>query len=150
MLIENDPHMIDAGKRLAAEAAHAAVRRARWLTMDLTAVAELPRADVVIAAYSLGEIAPSRLPAVVARLWDACADTLFVVEPGTPRGFATVRIVRDMLRLQGVSILAPCPHQSACPMAGGRWCHFAVRLERSRLHRARSEVRGRLSRVLDA
>lgn len=135
-LVENDRHMIAAGKRLATASAHAAIRGARWLPADLTAEPDLPRADVVVAAYAIGEIAPSRFPAVVARLWDACADTLVVVEPGTPRGFATVRAVRDTLRGEGASILAPCPHQDACPMAGERWCHFAVRLERSRLHRA--------------
>jgi ribosomal protein RSM22 (predicted rRNA methylase) len=136
MLVENDPRMIVAGKRLAMEAAQATIRDARWLPADLAAEPDLPRADVVVAAYSIGEIASSRFEMVVARLWDACADTLVVVEPGTPRGFATVRAVRDSLRSEGASILAPCPHQDACPMAGEQWCHFAIRLERSRLHRA--------------
>ncbi|MGD9892475.1 MAG: small ribosomal subunit Rsm22 family protein [Dehalococcoidia bacterium] len=136
MLVENDPRMIAAGKRLAAEASNAAIRGARWLSADLAGEPELPRADVVIAAYSIGELSSGRLPAAVARLWAACADTLVVVEPGTPRGFAAVRTVRDMLRAEGASIVAPCPHQDACPMAGDRWCHFAVRLGRSRLHRA--------------
>jgi ribosomal protein RSM22 (predicted rRNA methylase) len=136
VLVENDPRMIAAGRGLATDASNAAIRDARWLPADLAAEPDLPRVDVVIAAYSLGELGPARLPAAVARLWDACADTLIVVEPGTPRGFATVRSVRDMLRVETASILAPCPHQDACPMAGGQWCHFAVRLERSRLHRA--------------
>lgn len=135
VLVERDHAMIDAGMSLTAEASVAAIRDARWLDADLLADPELPRSDLVIAAYSLGELSPARLQQVVARLWAACADTFVVVEPGTPRGFAAVRAVRDTLRAQGSSILAPCPHQDACPMAGGRWCHFAVRLERSRLHR---------------
>jgi ribosomal protein RSM22 (predicted rRNA methylase) len=135
-LVENDSFMIAAGKRLAAEASNGAIRDARWISADLMAEPDLPHADVVIAAYSIGELARGRFQDVVARLWGACADTLVVVEPGTPRGFATVRAVRDVLRAEGASIVAPCPHQDACPMSGGRWCHFAVRLERSRLHRA--------------
>jgi ribosomal protein RSM22 (predicted rRNA methylase) len=136
LLVERDGRMIALGERLARESSNPAIRGSRWRQADMTAGTELLPCDLVIAAYSLGELGPDRLPDVVASLWNPCRDTLVVVEPGTPRGFATVRAVRDLLRAEGASILAPCPHQEACPMAGGRWCHFAARLERSRLHRA--------------
>jgi ribosomal protein RSM22 (predicted rRNA methylase) len=32
-------------------------------------------------------------------------------------------------------MLAPCPHECACPLAAPEWCHFAARVERSRIHR---------------
>ena len=33
-------------------------------------------------------------------------------------------------------IIAPCPHQKACPMAAvGDWCHFSQRVERTSQHR---------------
>jgi len=39
----------------------------------------------------------------------------------------------------GARMLAPCPGERECPMAGpmtGKdWCHFAARVERSSLHR---------------
>jgi ribosomal protein RSM22 (predicted rRNA methylase) len=35
----------------------------------------------------------------------------------------------------GATITAPCPHDGTCPMQGGDWCHFGVRVQRSRLQR---------------
>ena len=136
VLVESDARMIATGKRLAQLSSHPAVRNARWETADMTSRPELPSSDVVIAAYSLGELSPARLEEVVAWLWSVCGDTAVIVEPGTPRGFDTVHACRDLFRAQGAWILAPCPHQEACPMAGGQWCHFSERLERSRVHRA--------------
>lgn len=135
-LVEKDVRMIEIGRRLAADSSVPAIRSVRWLLLDLTSRPDLPDSDLVVAAYSLGEFPSARLNEVVAHLWGACQDTLVVIEPGTPRGFATVRTVRDLLRAEEAWTLAPCPHDEACPMANGRWCHFAARLERSRQHRA--------------
>ena len=92
-------------------------------------------ADVVIASYALTEIAPAQAVALLSRLWELAGRLLVLVEPGTPEGFRRVLGYRAELLKQGAGIVAPCSHHAACPLADNpRWCHFAVRLPRSRDH----------------
>jgi ribosomal protein RSM22 (predicted rRNA methylase) len=103
-------------------------------TGDLAA-ADVPAADLVVISYALNELAEASAARAVDRALALATGALVVVEPGTPAGFARIRAARDRLRAAGATIAAPCPHGDACPMAGGDWCHFAVRLARSRAHR---------------
>lgn len=108
----------------------------RWHQANLTA-ASLPTADVVIAAYSLGELAPKARDGLLKRAWAAASQALVLIEPGTPDGAAIITAARSQLLLDGAHLAAPCPHELACPLAGGEggWCHFSRRLERTRRHR---------------
>jgi ribosomal protein RSM22 (predicted rRNA methylase) len=98
---------------------------------DVTRIATLPPHDLVMAAYSLGEIGEL----LAARLWEATRVALVVIEPGTPRGYALILKVREKLLEAGASMAAPCPAATACPLAAPDWCHFAARVERSSMHR---------------
>lgn len=123
--------------RLAAELAAngpPALAQADAIAARIEAMPDGLHADLVVAGYSLAEIPLERIPAAAAKLWGASRTMLAIVEPGTPQGFARIRIVRDMLLEQGAVPLAPCTHAKACPMAGEDWCHFSVRLARSRAH----------------
>ena len=104
---------------------------AQYVTADIDRMDRFPPHDLVLAAYALGEI--ERPPA--ARLWDAARVALVAIEPGSARGFALVREIRDSLLGRSARMLAPCPRESACPLAAPEWCHFAARVERSRIHR---------------
>ena len=133
--LDESPSFLALAARLAADGpgplAGAEARRA-----DLTtAGSDWPRADLVACSYALAEIAPERQAGVVAALWRACEGVLALVEPGTPAGFERLRTARAALIAAGAEILAPCPHAAGCPMAGEDWCHFSVRLPRSRDHR---------------
>ena len=105
--------------------------RAIWLRRR----GALAPADLVIANYTIGELAPDALAGAAEALWSATGDVLLVVEPGTPAGFAGIRALRAHLIAQGAHALAPCPHDRACPIVDPDWCHFAKRLPRSRDHR---------------
>jgi ribosomal protein RSM22 (predicted rRNA methylase) len=104
---------------------------ATLMAADVARLEVLPPHDLVMAAYSLGEFGVG----LAARLWQAARVALVVIEPGTPCGFAMVRQVRGELLAAGAHMLAPCPAETACPLADPDWCHFAARVERSSLHR---------------
>ena len=134
--LEREEAMRSVGSTLM-RAGGGALSRAEWADCDLTAAQALPKADLVMEGYMLGELREDmRLP-VAQRLWDAAEKLLVLVEPGTPQGFANLAAVRAHLAGLGAHVAAPCPAGSAqCPMAGEDWCHFAVRVQRTRLHKA--------------
>jgi ribosomal protein RSM22 (predicted rRNA methylase) len=97
--------------------------------------AELPAADLVTMAYFLGELPAAEQVAVVEAA-AAGAPAVAVVEAGTPAGFRDLVRAREALVRTGLRVVAPCPHDLACPWAEGPdWCHFAARLPRSARHR---------------
>ena len=110
---------------------------AKWESCDLTAAQPLPKAELVVEGYMLGELREDmRLP-VAQRLWEAADQMLLFIEPGTPQGFANLAAVRAHLAGLGAHVAAPCPvRTAACPMRGEDWCHFAVRVQRTKLHKA--------------
>ncbi|WP_296595354.1 small ribosomal subunit Rsm22 family protein [Phenylobacterium sp.] len=128
----SEPFLEMAG-RLADEGAKV-LRGADRRRGDLLA-GDLPKAELVLASYALAEIAPAAQAAVVGRLWAACEGLLALVEPGTPAGYDRILAARGTLIEAGAQILAPCPHAGACPLVAPDWCHFSVRLPRSRDHR---------------
>ncbi|MGZ9097933.1 MAG: small ribosomal subunit Rsm22 family protein [Micavibrio sp.] len=94
--------------------------------------------DLVAAGYMLNEAARSGdIEAISQKLWTASRDALVLIEPGTPAGNGFVIAARAHLLKGDAAIVAPCPHSERCPLTGSAaWCHFSVRVERSRLHRA--------------
>lgn len=122
-LIERDPSLADAAEEF--------LPGARIVPADVTTLRDLPSHDLVIAAYSVGEIESN----LVARLWSAARVALVVIEPGTPRGSERIAGVREQLLDLGAYMAAPCPAAMACPLGDNDWCHFAARVERTSLHR---------------
>lgn len=124
-------------------------------------------ADLVVASYVINELSDAERAALADIMWSKTHDTLLIVEPGTPAGYARIIDVRARLIAQGAHVIAPCPHENACPLIAPDWCHFSQRLSRSRTHKhlkgaelpyederfsyivlSRSPLHQRLSRVL--
>lgn len=138
VLVEASAAVRKVGQSLAAGTIGA---RTDWIAGDATIdLDDLGRADLVSIAYVLDEIAPASLPKLVGRLWQLTADTLIIVEPGTPAGWQRILAARQQLIGAGAHVLAPCPHAAPCPLAPPDWCHFARRVARSRLHRLVKEA----------
>lgn len=127
---DHNAHFAEAARTLVTGSPHAALRQAQ-ITAEFAGDRKF---DLVIAAYVISEIAESRIAEFVSRLWSACRGILVIVEPGTPVGFQRVLHARQALLETQAMIAAPCPGEVRCPMTGGDWCHFTVRLPRTRDH----------------
>lgn len=126
---------LDLGRRLARHADAPAVRDAEWTRVPLAGAARLPEADLITVSYLVGELTPAGRSALVDAAAAATRGALVIAEPGTPDGYARIVEARDRLTAAGLTVLAPCPHDAACPVAGTDWCHFAARVPRTSLHR---------------
>jgi ribosomal protein RSM22 (predicted rRNA methylase) len=130
----NNP-LLTLGRRLAANAFSPSLRSAQQLSEDLTRDLNAADAELVLVSYMLAELAEKQINAVLANAWRHCAVALVIVEPGTPAGYERILQARRFILQHDGRVLAPCPHESACPVAAPDWCHFAQRVERSRDHR---------------
>jgi ribosomal protein RSM22 (predicted rRNA methylase) len=99
------------------------------------ALADAAPADLVVASYMIGELGDAERRALVDIMWTRTRDTLLIVEPGTPAGYARIIAVREQLIASDAHVAAPCPHDGRCPLTAPDWCHFTQRLPRSRAHK---------------
>lgn len=107
-----------------------------WKSGDATRnLSDLAPADLVTCAYVLDELEPPARVSLVDQLWRLAADTLLIVEPGTPAGWQRILACRARLIEAGAHVLAPCVHAAPCPLTSPDWCHFSRRVARSRIHR---------------
>ena len=131
-MLDRNEALLSVAKRLCAESPHAGLREARSVTGDIAALTG--QFDVVLAGYAIAEVPEASLATAIDALWNVCAGLLVIVEPGTPQGFARIHAARIRLLELGARIVAPCPGAYACPIVAPDWCHFSVRLPRSRAH----------------
>jgi ribosomal protein RSM22 (predicted rRNA methylase) len=133
--------LVDANRALRALALDLAGGSTRLRDLDYrhgearAALADVEAADLVVASYMIGEIGEAERKALTELMWTKTRDTLLIVEPGTPAGYARMLAVREQLIASGAHVAAPCPHDGKCPLTAPDWCHFTQRLPRSRAHK---------------
>jgi len=133
--------LLDANSALRALALYLASASARLRCMTYrqgearAALARAEAADLVVASYMIGEISEGERKTLAELMWAKTRDTLLVVEPGTPAGYARILRLRGQLIAAGAHVAAPCPHDGPCPLDAPDWCHFTQRLPRSQAHR---------------
>lgn len=133
--LEREDAMRTVGSKLM-RAGGEALAGAAWQPCDLIDGGALPRADLVCEGYMLGELEERHRIAVARRLFEAADVMALFIEPGTPQGFANLAAVRRELAGEGAYVAAPCPAGTGdCPMRGEDWCHFTVRVQRTKLHK---------------
>ena len=98
------------------------------------------RADVVLSSYVLNEMTEQDRIAAVRDMWSHTDKLLLIIEPGTPEAFSQLRRIRSELLSLGAHISAPCTCEDECRLEDDDWCHFTVRVQRSRLHRMIKEA----------
>lgn len=131
-LLDRSAPFLALARRLAGEA----LSTAEIVAGDLAAPPALGGPfDLVVASYALTEIAEESLASALDAAWANCSGALVLVEPGTPRDHARLMRMRERLVAAGARVSLPCPHSAPCPLAAPDWCHFSVRLARSRDHK---------------
>lgn len=139
-LVDRNPALLDAAGRLFDAAGYGLGRTLQATLADMRD-APVPCADLVLVSYALVELDTDAAVRLVRRLHAEAGQMLVLVEPGSQDGFGRIRAARETLIAAGARIAAPCTHAAACPIASPDWCHFSVRLARSRDHlRAKSAV----------
>ncbi|MFJ3931163.1 small ribosomal subunit Rsm22 family protein [Streptomyces sp. NPDC090029] len=126
---------LDLGRELALASGAPALQEVEWQCSRIGSALRIESTDLVTVSYVLKELTEADRAAVVAEAARA-ARAVLVVEPGTPDGYERILRAREALVAAGLTVAAPCPHSSACPIEPGTdWCHFSARVSRSSLHR---------------
>src|SRR6185312_11424500 len=81
-----------------------------YAAADISTLAQIDAADLVVASYVIGEFPDADRSEVTELMWQKTRDTLLLVEPGTPAGFARIIAARTQLIGLGAHVAAPCPH----------------------------------------
>src|ERR1700682_3180753 len=73
------------------------------------ALADAESADLVMASYMIGEISDPERKMLAELMWAKTRDTLLIVEPGTPAGYARIIALLEQLIAAGAAVAGPRP-----------------------------------------
>ncbi len=90
-------------------------------------LAAAPEADFVVASYVINELGDSERAALTDAMWRRLAIRCLSWSPAHPAGYARIIELRARLIAAGAHVIAPCPHDTKCPLTTPDWCHFSQR-----------------------
>lgn len=139
-LMEREPYMRECGSRIFASINDDILKAAQWYDEDILNDNSDRHADLVMSSYMINEIKLQDRENVFDRLWNMADKMLLIVEPGTKEGFEVISHAREYFLAGGMHIAAPCTHENKCGLDKDDWCHFSVRVARSRIHKLIKEA----------
>ncbi len=86
--------------------------------------------DLTMFSYMLSEMPPTKLEPLLQWALARTKGYLVITDAGTPNVYRQLMAARQYIIEQGFTVVAPCPHQSACPLAAPNFCHFPARFTR--------------------
>lgn len=131
---EREDEMISIGKRLMEKSK--LIQYTEWKKFDIINDSIEGTFDFIAVSYMINELPRDQIKSVVEKLWNATEKVLLIIEPGTPRGYANIKTIRNLLIKNGAKVIAPCPHEEECPLPENDWCQFSCRVQRSKIHKA--------------
>ena len=87
--------------------------------------------QAVFASYFINEIKDKK--SALKKMFDLSEKYVFILEPGTPNGFRNILEAKKIATELGWYLLLPCATRD-CKISGEDWCHFSIRLPRTRRH----------------
>lgn len=89
------------------------------------------RYEAVFASYSLNEI--QNLEVVLHKIYSVSSHYVFIIEPGTPKGYKNILLAKKIAKEYGFQAILPCA-SDCCFLKEGDWCHFSIRVPRTKIH----------------
>ncbi|NGX56530.1 MAG: hypothetical protein K1060chlam5_00773 [Candidatus Anoxychlamydiales bacterium] len=131
-LVERDTEFVQISKDLSKDIKE--LKKVFFVQMDLIAYKDYDH-DLIIVSYVLNELKIYQIDKILKNFIKSKAKVIVFIEPGTKYGFNNIRYLHDKIIKNDLKIIAPCPNNFKCPMPKDDWCHFFVRLDRSKCHK---------------
>lgn len=131
---EREAEMINLGKELLST--DVVLSHANWENVDILQNVTSNVADIVVASYILNEFSEDMLFVALEKLWNMTGKLLLIVEPGTPKDYKRMMLIKRFLLKKGANIVAPCTSASECKIKDDDWCNFSCRVERTKLQKS--------------
>jgi len=127
------PPILHIGRMLTASLSFPVTWQQKNVALSAESIEE--EADIVFISYVLNELETRQRRNLILELWQKTRSLLFIIEPGSTKGWQRILEARQDLLEQGAFLVAPCTHDKACPLEPPDWCHFSRRIARTRFHK---------------